>query len=183
MTQQYIDSLPDDTTIINLSYKGLTILPDLLRFKNLQYLFCSNNQLTSLPTLNDKLQILYCYHNKLTSLPDLNNRLQILDCSNNQLTSLPDLNDNLQYLDCSNNPFYALDSADKIDIMKQKIKILIHFKQLYYSLKYKKQFRKWLWELVREPKIAKKFHPSYLEDKLIDGATINEVLANWINDE
>ena len=30
------------------------------------------------------------------------------------------------------------------------------------GVKFKKQFRKWLWEKVREPKIMKKYHPNYL---------------------
>ena len=88
----YLNSLPDDTTVINVSNKGLKNLPDLSRFKNLIKLYCSNNQLTSLPPLNKNLKILYCDINFLTSLPPLNENLKYLYCSNNELTSLPPLN-------------------------------------------------------------------------------------------
>ena len=56
----------------------------------------TNNNLTSLPQLNEKLQILFCSHNSLTSLPPLNENLQKLICTFNNLRSLPPLNKNLQ---------------------------------------------------------------------------------------
>ena len=90
-----------NVTIINLSYKGLTKLPDLSRFENLETLYCSHNELTSLPPLNNTLKVLVCSNNQLTSLPDLNN-LRELYCRCNQLTSLPKLN-NLIKLDCAYN--------------------------------------------------------------------------------
>jgi len=106
--EEYINSLPDNIEKINISYKSLTYIPCLKRFHNLKELYCSNNQLTSLPKLNNSLEILYCYDNQLTSLPKLNNSLQRLYCSNNQLTSLPELNNSLQRLYCSNNQLTSL---------------------------------------------------------------------------
>ena len=38
-------------------FKQLKYLPDLSRFKNLQELDCSNNQLIFLPKLNENLQV------------------------------------------------------------------------------------------------------------------------------
>ena len=70
--ETYLNSLPDDTTEIDVSTKGLTYLPDLSRFKNLIKLRCSNNQLTSFPPLNENLEFLNCSKNKFTSLPPLN---------------------------------------------------------------------------------------------------------------
>ena len=43
----YLNSLSDDIVILDITFKGITSLPDLTRFKNLQELHCSNNQLTS----------------------------------------------------------------------------------------------------------------------------------------
>ena len=43
----YLNSLPDDITIININNKNITYLPDLTRFKNLIELDCINNKLTS----------------------------------------------------------------------------------------------------------------------------------------
>ena len=44
--------------------------------------------------------------------------------------------------------------------MEQEKEIMRRFRCLYFSIKYKKQFRKWLWERVRLPKIQQQFHPS-----------------------
>jgi hypothetical protein len=43
--QQYLDNLPEDIIIINIANKNLHIIPDLLRFTNLQILICNNNHL------------------------------------------------------------------------------------------------------------------------------------------
>ena len=208
----FIDSLPDDTTTIDISNKELTVIPDLSRFtkleqlycchnrltllptlnENLKVLNCSNNKLTYLPPLNEKIKILHCNNNRLTSLPifnenlkilycqdnkitvlyRLNEKLEILECNNNRLTSLPVFNENLKILHCHDNPFDVLNSNDTIDTMRRKIKTLHNFRHLYYCLTFKTQFRKWLWERVREPKIALKYHPSYLAEHLIDGTEL-----------
>ena len=75
---------------------------------SLECLFCSYNQLISLPNLPDSLKVLNCENNQLTSLPDLPNLLRELWCSNNQLTSLPDLPDSLKELYCYENKLTSL---------------------------------------------------------------------------
>ena len=199
--EEYINSLPLDTTEINISNKGLTYLPDLTRFKNLTFLncsrnkltqlqhlnktleilYCKENQLTMLPPLNNKLEILICYGNKLTELPPLNNKLRILDCQDNQLTMLPPLNNKLKYLCCSDNYFYNENNEKyKYDLHNINIiKTLRNFRYTYYALKYKKHFKRWLWEKVREPKIMKKFHPDHLND-LKDTDDLEVFLDDWI---
>ena len=99
----YLNSLSEDILTVDISDKSIKYLPDLTRFKNLKIFNCSNNQLTSLPTLPENLLGLYCYNNQLTSLPTLPENLQKLYCSNNQLTFLGTLPENLQELYCSNN--------------------------------------------------------------------------------
>jgi len=242
--ETYLISLPEDIEEINIPYKKLKYIPNLLRFKNLkrlycsgnrltslpmfndtleelycsdnnltslpnfnekltkmycsgnnltylpnfnenlEILFCSNNQLSSLPTLNEKLEILYCSNNKLTSLPRLNENLKGLYCSDNNLTSLPNLNfiENLIELDCSNNPICEIiEHSFDIDSTKNKIRILNNFRHLYYCLKFKKQLREWLWKKVREQTIMRRYHPSYLIEKLyLDEETdLDELLNKW----
>jgi len=67
-------------------------------------------------------------------------------------------------------------------IIRKKLKILYIFRHLYYSLKFKSQFLHLLWK-IREPKIIKKYHPSYLEELLKDDVEgtldIDMVLDNW----
>ena len=163
----------------NVSYKQITYLPDLLRFKQLKQLNCSNNKLTSLPGLNENLQKLYCWNNQLTSLPNLNENLQELYCFDNQLTSLPNLNDNLQYLDCNNNPIYKILNDNNLLSIRLKLQKLNNFKHLYYCLKFKSQFRKFLWEKVKEPKIMKHYNPRYLMENLKENDELEEILNSW----
>ena len=40
--QSFIDSLPDDTTCIDISNKQLTVIPDLSRFTKLKQYNCIN---------------------------------------------------------------------------------------------------------------------------------------------
>ncbi|NLU25264.1 MAG: LPXTG cell wall anchor domain-containing protein [Clostridiales bacterium] len=87
---------------------------------SLDILDCSNLGLTSLDTVLlrlTKLTRLYCSDNQLTSLPD-SSIMEALDCSNNQLTSLPMLGDTLGYLDCRNNKIAAIDVARYKNLME-----------------------------------------------------------------
>ena len=164
--ETYLNSLPEDITKINVSNSNLEYIPSLLRFKNLEVLYCSNNRLTSLPPLNESLKQLicynnnltflprlnknlirlYCYNNKLKTLPKLNEKLDMINCHNNQLTSLPDLNDNLKKVIYDFNPIYKIinypleiSSSFMILIVNKKIRSLNRFRDMYYSLKFKKK--------------------------------------------
>ncbi len=80
-------------------------------FTSLMYLYCSDNQLTSLDvSKNVALRELDCSNNKLTSLSTANNTvLQELNCSNNQISSLSLYNNTaLTDLNCSNNQISSL---------------------------------------------------------------------------
>ena len=196
--EDYINSLPLDTTDIDVSDKRLKYLPDLTRFKQLIRLYCFNNYLTELPPLNNTLKVLVCSLNQLTELPPLNNDLTFLDCSYNQLIKLPPLNNNLLQiyccrnkltelpvlnnklvrLNCFNNKIYNI----KFDRDNTKIiQTLRNFRYTYYLLKFKKHFKRWLWEKVREPKIMAKFHPSHLTN-LLDSDDLEVFLEDWIKE-
>jgi Leucine-rich repeat (LRR) protein len=117
--ETYVNSLSNDILSLNLNvsfyyYKCLTSLPDVTRFKNLQFINCSHNELTSLPdlTIFKNLEILNCYNNKLTSLPSLPQNIKTINCAYNKLTSLPDLTGfkNLTTLYCENNQLTSLPS-------------------------------------------------------------------------
>lgn len=200
------NTLPESLEILHCSYNKLTSLQDLTRLKNLKKLYCSINQLTYLPTtLPQGLEELICSVNQLTSLPDLSRlkNLKELNCSDNQLTSLPTiLPQSLETLYCydnkltyfptlpektvyiyyPNNPVYNILNVD-INInslikVKKNIKILNNFRQLYYSIQFKKKFIKWLWK-SREKKIMIKYHPNYLLENLHKNTDLDEFLNNW----
>ena len=218
--ETYLNSLPKDIETIDISNRYLTFIPSLTMFKNLQTLICSNNQLISLPDLNEnlkklscfnnqlislphlneKLEILYCFNNQLTSLPYLNEKLKLLACEHNQLTSLPPLNEKLEKLWCysnqltslpllnenlkelyfSNNPISKIINGETTNEIKKQMQLLNNFRHLYYSLKFKKQFRDWLWVKIREPKAMKKYHPSYLLENLQEYTELDSFLDNWL---
>jgi Leucine-rich repeat (LRR) protein len=68
------------------------------------------------------LDFLNCSNNQLTSLPELPFNLKILECNNNQLTSLPELPSTLEYLNCENNPqlFAKYQTYDLVKICKKQ---------------------------------------------------------------
>ena len=101
--EAYLNSLPDDIEEIDVTYRELTYLPDLSRFKKLKKLNCSHNKLVSLSLLPNSLLELYCKNNQLVSLYSLPNSLRSLWCSDNKLNSLPSLPNSLLTLWCYGN--------------------------------------------------------------------------------
>lgn len=95
-------------TYLNIEYQNITNLVGIAGFSSLQHLDCSNNKLTHLPALPQRLKILYCSKNQLTALPNLPQTLEDLTCSKNQLTTLPFLPNNLRFLTCSENEIARL---------------------------------------------------------------------------
>ena len=95
-------------TELRVTDKGISSLSGIEGFSSLQALSCSNNHLTSLPTLPSSLQVLTCSKNDLTSLPTLPSSLQILICERNFLTSLPTLPSSLEQLFCDSNRLTSL---------------------------------------------------------------------------
>jgi len=98
--ETYLNSLPDNTTHIDVSDKNVCYLPNISRFTLLEILYCDNNYIISLPQLPPNLRLLSCLSNKLRSLPALPQTLEYLFCSYNPLTSLPPLPPNLLHLYC-----------------------------------------------------------------------------------
>jgi hypothetical protein len=91
------------------------------------------------------------------------------------------ISDNLNFLyDSPRNQINNLIFNNNLVIINIKINILNKAKYLLYCLKFKKQFKYWLWELVRKPIIEKKFNPKYLIENIIDEDTdLDMILSNW----
>ena len=93
-------------SILNVNSQNISDLTGIEFFINIDFLLCSENQLTQLDlSQNLNLTLLSVSNNLLTSLNITNNhQLFKLNCNNNQLTSLDtSQNENLQYLRCFNN--------------------------------------------------------------------------------
>ena len=192
-----LPTLPNDKlNYLKCDFNSLTSLPELP--KSLKILICSDNYLTTLPRLPDHLSMLYCDQNELTRLPKIPNRLSILHCADNQLTCLPNLPFCVMtVIYCRDNPLLPFLSNIKtfgggfVDIRARMKNLDLdsfisvtnkfnRFKHLFYCIKFKTQFRKWLWEKVREPKCMDKYHPQYLLTHLQDeNQELDMVLHSW----
>ena len=178
-----LPSLPISLKSLHCNNNFMSSLP--LLPENILNLHCNNNKLNSLPSLPNSLKNLHCHYNQLTSLPELPNSLEYLNCNLNKLTSLPEIPTSLNFLDYLNTPIYRIvnsniDSVKRIDTIRRQIQIINRFRFLYYSLKFKKQFRKFLWEKIREPKIQKYYSPDNLIELLRENEEdVDEVLSNW----
>ena len=100
------------TTWLDVISKNISDLKGIEHFTALDFLFCSNNQLTALDvSKNTALTLLDCSNNQLTALDvSKNTALTSLECGYNQLTTL-DVSKNtaLIKLYCSHNQLTALD--------------------------------------------------------------------------
>ena len=99
-------------TSIDVNGKSIQSLKGIELFSMLIWLYCKDNQLTTLDvSKNTRLGSLYCQDNQLTTL-DLSacTKLTSLDCRNNQLTTL-DVSGctKLTKLDCYNNQLTTLE--------------------------------------------------------------------------
>jgi hypothetical protein len=165
----------ENLKILNCQFNKLTILPPL---NNLETINCSVNRLTSLPAL-EKLETLYCSYNQLTILPTLNEKLESLHCQFNKLTILPQLNEKLTSWILYENPIFDIINTDNKYKINEKLRVLNNFRYLYYSLKFKKRFRDWLWVKIREPKIREKYSHAYLLENLREDTDLDEFLDSW----
>jgi Leucine-rich repeat (LRR) protein len=134
---QNLISLECDNNQLTLLYTSH--YPDFLRslsdlYPHLQRLYCSRNQLTSLPRLSPNIVIIECDNNQLTALPKLPESLNFLICNNNQLRVLPELPENLQEIDCDANPFISpFDNFVEEYNNTHDITVLINKVNNYYS--------------------------------------------------
>jgi hypothetical protein len=141
--EKYINSLADDIIIIDLKYKNINYIPDLIKFKNLVILDCYKIELTYLPNLPNSLK--HCSFN-----PNINKLFGL----------------------------YFIYNDYEIIKFNKKISIFNRFRELYFALKFKKQFYK-LYETVA----MKRYHPSnlikLLENVGDDEEKIDLLLNNW----
>ena len=175
--------------LLDCSNNKLNFIPYI---PSLLLLYCNNNNLSCISNLS-KLEILDCSNNKLNFIPYIPSLLQLI-CENNQLNDSYFVSSllNLIRLKCSKNKFNEflyipnkirfLECFDnnliykelKIECINNTNKILNNFKYLFYSIKFKKAFRKWLYEKVRLPKIEEAFSPINIM-KALELVDINDI--------
>jgi Leucine-rich repeat (LRR) protein len=117
----------------------------------------------------------------LTRLPPLNINLEILNCNRNRITCLPEITNGLEELYCSDNPIFdIIFNTYELSITRQDVKTLNNFRRMFYSLKYKGKFKRWLWN-IRETLAMGKYSPANLEELLsqVEEEEFQEVLDTW----
>lgn len=156
---------------IDVSANCLTDLPAELN-EGLEKLSCGHNRISELPKFNQRLKILNCELNRIRELPvNLENlvelccddndicvipslgNMQRISCAYNKLHTFPPISHLVTKLNISHNPIamYVLrPTMTSIDEIRDRINKMHRFKHLYFSLKLKTNFHKWLNERVRE---------------------------------
>ena len=79
----------------------------------------------------------------------------------------------------SKKALYEIVLSNNYAQIKKNIRVFKYFRHLYYCLQFKKQFRKWLWEKVREPNAKKLYNPIYFIENLGDEDDLDTFLDNW----
>jgi hypothetical protein len=162
----YVDYLPDNAHIIDLSGLGLTELPDMTRFYCVEKLYCDDNLITYIPYI-PTLEVLSCENNQISFIPSMP-RLRVLFCDDNDIEYLPYL-PNIHYITMTYNPCkYDYKGYNK----------LCQVIYLVYCLKFKKKFVAWLWS-VRRQKIEEKYHPDNLMKLINSSENWEEALNEW----
>ncbi|MFN0200955.1 MAG: T9SS type A sorting domain-containing protein [Bacteroidia bacterium] len=95
-------------TYLNVAYKNIANLTGVRYFDALTNLYCSGNQLTTLPPLPNTVTYIECQNNDLTSLGSLPPNLHTLTANHNNLTSLPVLPNSLVMMNVSYNQIASL---------------------------------------------------------------------------
>jgi Leucine-rich repeat (LRR) protein len=119
---------------IDVNNKNIVSIHGIQYFKNLQYLNCSYNTLTTLSVLPNSIQRLYCSHNQLTTIPSLPSELRYLSVTHNQLTSLPVLPVYLYEMHCDSNQLNSLPALPSISTLYCQNNNLISLPSLPSSL-------------------------------------------------
>lgn len=138
-----IDELPPELEafiILNNKLKTLPNLPD-----TITYLAFGYNYISKINILPKKLKELHCYYNLLIELPNIPQNLKSLQCYGNKLRWLPYIPESVTSFNCHLNEFPELIKTQHNDLAKKIFinKIYI-FRNLFYSLKFKNKFIKWL---------------------------------------
>jgi hypothetical protein len=60
----------------------------------------------------------------------------------------------------------SLSAAELLAICRSNLDKLNRFRELYYSLRYKRQFWKWMWNKYRIARIEHSYHPDRLRERL-----------------
>ena len=161
-------------TVTRSSLETLPALPATLKELVLEHL----PTLERLPALPLHLGKLICIHTSVHELPELpSTDLYTLYCWHNRLESLPYIpkGSGLMSVRCYGNPFHKmpwinllhygdtgfLSSQIKVDCLS--IETVRKFREMYYAVRLREQFKRWLWR-PREREAMAELHPTRIAE-------------------
>lgn len=160
ITRSTVETLP--ALPAKLSELILEHLPNLERLPalplNLGKLICIHTSVSKLPELPDKnLYMLYCWDNRLELLPYIpkGTGLASIRCYGNPFRKMPWI-DLLHYRDGGFSPSHI-----KVD--RLSIETVRRFREMYYAVRLREQFKRWLWR-PREREAMAELHPSRIAE-------------------
>ena len=177
-----LPELPENLFRLIISCTSLEKLPDILPSKLMYFVLEKNPKLKRIASLPDELSMFTCIDTSVRELPPLPVRLYRLYCWNNELIELPRIPCNVRYLRCANNPFTLspwINDLHKESVPRQdfiyetafsyretyidvnQIQTVYRFREIYYAVKFREKFRRWLW-IPRERIIKRNLHPDRL---------------------
>lgn len=167
---------PDTLTTINVSDNDLVELPTLPPF--LWKLYCDRNaRLSRLPNIPSTLRFLQCFRCRLSRIPRLPDGVVNLDMADNPIRIMENIPTGLLHRISGNIPLFDviaprnLENAfltwmEIMDICRSNLQTLNRFRELYYAIKFKAQFRRWMWNKHRIARIERDNHPDRLREAL-----------------
>lgn len=173
-------SLPVCLVALVCCHNQLTSLPaSIATAYHLRHIDARNNQLTTLPCFPHLLSYLHVGYNRLTHIGSLLNFAELIsiDIRGNNITSPPYMRKKVA-MDCANTPLekvYRSLYGKKSTYIADGRNVLCRFREIYYTLKFQRKWKHWLWDRVRRPKIEAKYAPSQLQKLLADHATEEDI--------
>jgi hypothetical protein len=84
------------------------------------------------------------------------------------------------YYYCGNPICDIVQTNSSIAAINTQLQVIDKFRFTFYSLKYKKRLRDFLWEKVREPKIQAQFNPQHILERMTEETNLDEFMDEWV---
>ncbi len=176
-----LPALPETVEVVSCMSNHLQQLPVHLP-ASLQTLLCDNNpRLSVLPDLPGnliRLSVSGCQISRIPRLPDSLTVLDIRDTPVLHMENIPEyLFDPYHMMDntpigewivprLSAEALGNLSSFDVLGLYRDNLQKMHRFRELYFALRFKRQFWRWMWNKHRIARIEQAHHPDRLRERL-----------------
>jgi Leucine-rich repeat (LRR) protein len=178
---QEFPPFPDTIEVLSVMSNNLRELPPRLP-ASLQTLLCDGNpRLSVLPEMPGnlvRLSVQQCNISRFPRLPDTLSVLDIRDTPVLHMENIPEylfdpyhMMDNTpigQWIEprVSDEALRNLSSFDVLGLYRDNLQKLHRFREMYFALRFKRQFWRWMWNKHRIARIERAHHPDRLKERL-----------------